>query len=531
MLLSPEHFQWQDARTDEVLGWILRHCIDGHGLAGGGVRAGRALRGLAGLDPRLEVRDEGSELHVGVLQARGLTPGGEIVDVTPDASVSLTVSRGELSGLTAVRVYVVRDESTEEDPASLGLDPGNPNQAAFRRPAYRLELGARVESRARSLCVGQIVRSGQTVGFEQDPHFIPACYAMQSHSRLFAAWQAQQAELSLLAGQYAELHRRISAWVEKASLRGVDTRPDTGVREFVERAVLALDECAYDTLDSAMAPPRFLAAIDRAGRRTALALDLSTATRDYFQMLSDADAGYGSLLLEERGALAGSPDVQVGENLADGITRAGNTLQRLRRLVEALEAKYVDFRISRSIEALRFLLDADGEQFFLAVASPGHPQREGDLLTFAFSQLSLAGQQRYRLVLLGDPDGVSTWQPGEEFRVDIRVNPASGVSRPISKPVQCHIAGQRNFSADFDTPREVAAINTLNVTVQPGQRVRGAILYQRRLGIGGDAYAPPPPQPDVYPPKPGPAPQRAPNGAEAARQPIIVKKRIRTDDE
>ena len=180
-------------------------------------------------------------------------------------------------------------------------------------------------------------------------------------------------------------------------------------------------------------------------------------------------------------------------------------------VVQALEGKYLDFRINRSMDALRFLLDRGGEHFYMAVATPGHPQRDADLLTLVFSQLNLAGRHEYRIVLFGDPNGVSAWQVGDQMRVDLRINSAAGPSRPISQTVVCEIPGQRNFAVNFDTPPDVAAISGVQLTVQPAHRVRGAVLYQRKLGLASDdgRMAAPriatPVAPPIAPPAPSPA--------------------------
>jgi hypothetical protein len=69
---DPEHFLRQDGYIDESLGWVLRHCVAGAGLVGGGVRLESGQRGLPGFDPRLELSDDGSVVRVSVLQARGI---------------------------------------------------------------------------------------------------------------------------------------------------------------------------------------------------------------------------------------------------------------------------------------------------------------------------------------------------------------------------------------------------------------------------------------------------------------------------
>jgi hypothetical protein len=492
MLLTPEHFVRQDGYIDESLGWMLRYCVPGAGLVGGGVRLDSGQRGLAGFDPRVDVSDDGTSVRIAVVQARGITPSGEIIEVTPEDTVRTELRKGELAGAHELLVYLVHTGEREDDPASVGSDDFNPDQAALRRPKYRVSLGADADAIAHAIAVGQLRRASETLAFELDGGFVPACATVLAHSALYAAWTRLQSEIKLLAGRFAELHRTVARYADQIAQRGVDVRGDQDILAFIERAVLALDACAYDTLDPAMAPHRFFQQVDRAGRRVALALDLSAHTRDYFQLLAGADASYNALLEEERTLLASSREAGARDDLRRAIAGAEQTLGSVRRLVEALEGKYLDYRVNRSIDSLRFLLDRGGEHFYMAVATPGHPQRDGDLLTFVFSQLNLAGRHEYRIVLFGDPNGISPWQAGEQMRVDLRVNSAAGPSRPISTTITCEMPGQRNFAMNFDTPPDVAAIGGLQVTVQPAHRVRGAVLYQRKLGLAGEGAAPAP---------------------------------------
>jgi hypothetical protein len=525
MLLTPDHFLRQDGYIDESLGWVLRHCVAGAGLVGGGVRIESGRRGLAGFDPKVEVSDDGTTVRVSVLQARGITPNGELVDIAGGDAIHAEFPKGGLAGASDLLVYVVRTNEREEDPESVGSDPFNPDQAALRRARYRIVLGADADVTPHAVVVGQIRRASETLGFELDGHFVPACATILAHSALYAAWTRLQSEIKLLAGQFAELHRTVGRYVDQIERRGVDVRSDRDTLAFIERAVLALDNAAYDTLDPAMPPYRFFQQIDRAGRRIALALDLSPSTREYFQLLAGADASYTALLEEERALLASSRDVNSREDLRRAIAGAEQTLGSIRRLVEALEGKYLDFRVNRSMDALRFLLDRGGEHFYMAVATPGHPQRDGDLLTLVFSQLNLAGRHEYRIVLFGDPNGISAWQVSDQMRVDLRVNSAAGPSRPISQTIVCEIPGQRNFAVNFDTPPDVAAISGVHLTVQPAHRVRGAVLYQRKLGLASDdgRMAAPriatPAAPPMAPATPPPPVSATPTPAEA--KPVI----------
>ena len=501
MLLAPAHFQRQDGFVERSFGWLLRHCIPGSGLLGGGVRAAGGA-----FDPHVEVSDDGDTVRLTVVQARGITPGGDAVEVDRGCPVHGEFGRRDLAGATGLLVYLHVTGEREPDPASIGADPANPSQAAARRPRLRLLLGAEADEAVSSLVVGRIHRAAETLHFEVDGGFIPACVSVAAHSALCSAWSRIHTQVVHLSGRFAQLHRMAARYADQVARRGVDTRADLEVLAFVERAVHALDACAYETLDPALAPARLFQEIDRAGRRVALALDLSTATRAFFATFAGADAGYAVLLEEERGSLSSGRRLSPRADLRVPLTRAEATLVRLADLCQALEGKYVDYRVNRAADSLRFLLDHDGDHFYLAVATPGHPQREGDLLTFVFSQLSLAGRHEYRVILLGDPQGITNWEVGEELWVDLRVNTASGPATPISRTAHCEVMGQRNFAVNFDTPADVATLSGLQVTVHPGHRVRGAILFQRRLGLAVDAAIPSP----VSAAQPDPEPVRSP---------------------
>jgi hypothetical protein len=490
MLLTPEHFIAQDQYIADTFGWLLRHCIPATGLVGAGVRMNPAERGLSAHDPRFEVHDDGRTVSVTVLQARGVTGAGDPVDVVAAAPVRGESAKSDLAGAKELFIYVVRLDDRVEDASSVGLNAANPAMAAFRRPHYEARFGVPAELLPHTLVVGRIRRASESLAFERDSRFVPACATMMAHSELFAGWTRIQSDIGLLAGSFGELQRAVGRYAEQVAQRGVDSRPDTDVLAFTERAVLGLDHCASEIGDPTMTPQAFFEQVERAGRRVALALDLSSSTQSYFQTLAGADASYNDLLEEERGMLASRRELSAREDLRQSLGRAEDTLRRIRRVVEALEGKYVDYRINRAVDAVKFLLDRQGDQFYAAVATPGHPQRDGNLVTFVFNQLALTGRHEYRLVLLGDPEGVSGWQMGDELQVDLRINADGAPGRPISRVAACEIPGQRNFGISFETPADVATIAGVSAQVQPAHRVRGAILFQRRLGLVGNTAPP-----------------------------------------
>ncbi len=510
MLLTPEHFRIQDRYVEASVEWLLKYCIPATGLVGAGVRLDASARGLVAHDPRFDVHDDGQTVSVTVLQARGVTGAGYPIDVAPAAQLRGETARSELAGAKEVFVHVVYTGVRREDPASVGADGANPTMAARSRAGYEIRFGVPADMLPQALIVGRLKRASDSLAFERDAQFIPACATMMAHSELYAGWSKLQSELGLLGGTFGELHRAVARYAEQVALRGVDARPDLDVLAFAERTVLGLDHCASETADATIDPRRFFEQVDQLGRRVALALDLSSSTQSYFQTLAGADASYGELLEAERGILAARRELAARDDLRQSLARAGETLQRIRRVAEALEGKYIDYRINHSLDAIKFLLDRQGDQFYVAVATPGRPQRDGDLLTFVFNQLALTGRHEYRLALLGDPQGVSGWQVGDEVQVDLRINADGAPGRPMSRAVVCEIPGQRNFGINFETPPDVATIAGINVQVHPAHRIRGAILFQRRLGlVANAAVAAPPPvatPPSVGPSAPPPAP-------------------------
>ncbi len=512
MLLTPEHFLRQDHYGEEQVAWLLRYCVPATGIVGGGLRLDSVDQGLGRFDPKVELQNDSDVLRVGVLRARGITPGGELVEVDESQVVRGDFPRSSLAGVSDVLVYLVRAGAKEADPASVGKDPANPNQAALARQKYEVRLGIPAELSAQSLIVAKLRRASETLGFERDGEYIPPCASLLAHTTLYNAATKLQSEIRLLVNEFQLVHEKSGQYAERIATRGVDVRADLDVRAFVERAVLALENAAYETSDLGISPGRFFQQIERAGRIAALALNLSSSTRQFFKDLGQVDAGYGELLDAEQSSLAVQRELDRREELKSLVVRATDTLTRLRRLIEALSGKYVDYRINRAIDSIRFLLDRDGEHFYEAVTSPSHPQRDGDLLTFVFGQLELQGRHEYRVVLTGDTKSSYQWAPGQELSVTIRVNASGGPRPPISRTVMAEIEGQRNFAANFDTPQDVAAISGLTVTVQPGHGIRGAMLFRRRLGLAspGAGGAMPLPQSGPQAPPPPPPASTAP---------------------
>jgi hypothetical protein len=165
------------------------------------------------------------------------------------------------------------------------------------------------------------------------------------------------------------------------------------------------------------------------------------------------------------------------------VQRTTDGLQRLHRLEQALEGKYIDFRISPSLESLNFVFDRGGEAFYQSVSRPSRPQVFNQELTFVFARLKLEGREAYRLILMGEPE--ARFEIGESLSAEIRINPGGGQpSKPIYKKVACDIFNQRNFAIDFDAPSDVVTISDLRVIVKVTRPMRSGLLYVRRRFYG-----------------------------------------------
>ena len=196
-------------------------------------------------------------------------------------------------------------------------------------------------------------------------------------------------------------------------------------------------------------------------------------------------------------------------------------------LEEALEGKYIDYRVSPSLEALHFVFDRGGEAFYQAVSKPSRPQALGQELTFVFARLKLEGRETYRIILIGDPD--AQLEIGEMLSAEIRINPGAGQTpRPIYKTSSCEKEGQRNFALDFDAPAEVLTISDLRVIVKATQHIRSALVYIRRRFYARQqpSAAVPSPKPEPMPRKPEPVPSY-----EEPSKPFQRGSRLRDMDE
>jgi hypothetical protein len=296
-----------------------------------------------------------------------------------------------------------------------------------------------------------------------------------------------------------------------ASQRGVNTRQDDETLQFVGRMVVTLENCAHEILDPLQTPQRFFQQLHRAVRSAAVYLDLSPPTGEYFQQLAQiGETEFDALLAHEQQTLLTNRELTIHDNLSIDVQRVESAFQQLRRLEEALEGKYVDYRVSPALEALNFFFDRRSDLFYQSIARPARPQQFHDEFTFVFASLRLEGKQRYRLILMGTPE--AQLAEGDSLRVEIRFNVGAGQPLgPVYGTAHCEMPGQRNFAIDFDAPAEVLTIADLRVTLPVTRAIKSSALYERRFLYPGAA------RPGAEEPRPAPQPPPPPPESKPVR--------------
>ncbi len=480
MLLTPEHFERQERYIDSGLLWLLRFATNAHGLVGAGPRVASAERGAAKHDPIVDLHEDETSLKVAVSQCRGLSPSGDIIDIDPSQPVEVSIPKQELGENAELGVYVVC-EPHQKVPEEVTDDPNNPQMKSSRRRLYQVKVGIGAGDEPHSLQVCQLRRSDQTLRFEKVGGFIPVCTTMVGHSELTRAGQRLNEQLARLADRYSGLHKGIIEYISMLEPRGIPTAGDEETLRFVGQMVAALESCAYNTMDLTQSPQRFFQELYRAVRSAAVYLDLSPPTQNYFRQLAvEVETEFDSLLDQEHQTLQTSRELTIHDDLSVDVGRIERGLSRLRRLEEALEGKYLDFRLSPALEALTFFFDRQTEHLYQSKVRPAHPQLFREEQTLVFAPLKLEGRQTYRLVLIGQP-GIGL-EPGANLGAEIKVNVGAGQSNaPIYGKAVCDIPGQLNFAIDFDVPAEVHTIFDLRVILNASWQIKSCMLYERKF--------------------------------------------------
>src|SRR5262245_5108989 len=357
MLLTPEHFLRQERYFDSALLWAIHYALDGYGLVGSGCRVEPAERGAAKHDPVINVDDDGEAVKISITQCRGLSPSGAIIEISPSNAINVSFPKSQIEGYRELGVYVVcepHDKVVEE-----GYDdPANPQTKSTRRQRYRVKLDVTAAEAAHSLMVSKLRKAEGAMHYERAPGFIPVCTTLIGHSELKRAWERLRDQMVSLTERYLQLHKAIVEYIAIAAGSYIPTGADNEVLEFVGRMVMALESSVYDALDPLQSPQEFLQRLYRLVRSASVYLDLSPPTREYFrELVAMGITEFGQLLDQEQQSLLAKRELTIHDNLGSDVLRIEEALRRLRRLEEALEGKYMDYRVSTALEALSFFFD------------------------------------------------------------------------------------------------------------------------------------------------------------------------------
>lgn len=488
MLLTPDHFLRQERYFDAGLLWTLRYATSGFGLVGGGPRLAEAERGAVRHDPVISVDEDEESLNIAVTQCRAITPAGCIVEISPDHPVTHRFPRADLEGLTETGIYIVCDPERKEI-TDGPVDEFNPQMMTERLLAYRLAVRLSAQEAPYAVAVSRLRRQKYGSGFEKDSGYIPPCTTITSLSELTSAWRKIVDAVDLLTERYTELHRAMREFLVLFSERGIDTEVDTETLTFVDRMVVALQNCAYELLDPLQPPQRFFGNLRRFLHGAAVYLDIAPAVYQYFDTLKETgETEFIALMEQPKKLLKATRTWSIHDDLAVDVREALTNISVFQRLERALEGKYVDFHISPSLESMNFVFDRGGKVLYKLAAKPARVQGMGDELSMYFSQLHLEGRDKYRLILVGEQN--ATFEKGTKLVVEIRLNEGSGFRRaPIIPSCESTIPEQRNFEYDFEAP-DVPAITDIRVTMQAHYPIRTALLFNRHRFYAQKAQEP-----------------------------------------
>lgn len=485
MLLTPDHFLRQERYLDSSLLWMLRYATNAFGLVGGGPRLEEAERGAVRHDPVVVLDEDADSLRISVTQCRGLTPSGGIVEIDGQHPLQCRIPKGELEGVSESPIYITCVPH-EKEVVDGEQDQFNPQMKTERRPAYQLSLKVPADHAPYSMVVARVRRQRYGAGFEKDAEFIPACTSICSFSELVAAWRKIVDRVNFLSERYTALHQAMREFLVLFTDRGIETETDTEAMRFVDRMVAALQDCRYEILDPVQPPQKFFIALRRFLHTAAVYLELTPSVQQYFDTLKETgETEFIAPLEQQKQILNALPRWDVQADLGVEVRSAMQALDALHRLERALEGKYIDFRISPSLEAMNFIFDRGGKVLYRLAAKPARVQGVGDELTIYFSQLRLEGRDKYRLILVGEPDAV--FEKGTKIAVEIRINEGSGFRRqPVIVSCEVKDAQYHNFEFDFDAP-DVPTITDLKIGLQAHLPIRTALMFIRHRFYAGRA--------------------------------------------
>ena len=477
MLVAPEHFLRQERFYEATMLWMMRYTHDSFGLIGGGPRLPESEIGAVRHDPIVTLSEDEHTLRITVTQCRGLTVSGTPVEITPDYPLYQEFGKLELEGIREQRVYIVALPHTY---AVLdgALDEHNPQMQTERIRSCRLTLQPHGEEAQHAIAISRLRRSEGRIAYEQDPRFIPPCTNLTAFSELSAAWRRIVDQLSYLSSRFVELHRAMQEYIELTRERGIDVGIDRETLEFVKRIIPSIEACLYDCLNPTQPPAQFFGSLRKFLQGAAVSLDLNPPVQQYFDALKNAgETEFVPLVEQQKQLLKSSRRWRVEDDLGLEVRFVQNSLRGLQTLERALEGKYIDFRVSPTLDTMNFVFDRGGSALFKLAAKPARLQGFGDEMTFYFAGIRLEGREKYRIILTTEAD--REYDAETQLPIEIRINEGSGSRRaPIHGIAQVRFGGQKNVEFDFEAP-DIATVTDLRVAVPAHFSVRTALLFVR----------------------------------------------------
>ena len=477
MLVTPEHLLRQEQFLEASRLWTLRYTADQFGLIGGGPRLSEIEFGALRNDPVITIAEDELSLRVTVTQCRGITVAGTPIEVSPQAPLYAEFAKDTLGGIWDMRVYIAASPHAYST-VDGAPDENNPDMQTERIRSCQITLHPHADEAEHAIAICRLRRSGDAVAYERDSSFIPPCTNLTAYSELTGAWRRIVEQLSLLSTRFIELHRAMQEYIEMARERGIDGSMDADTLEFVKSIVPAIENCLFDCLNPVQAPAQFFATLRKFLQGAAVSLSLNPPVQQYFDALKSAgETEYVPLMEQQKLLLKSHRRWRVEDDLGLEVRTVIKALKGLRTLESALEGKYIDFRVSPSLETMNFVFDRGGSALYKLAAKPARLQGFGDEMTFYFAGIRLEGREKYRLVLTSELD--HEFLEHTNLPVEIRINEGSGSRRePIRGIAQVRFPAQRNVEFDFDAP-DVATVTDLRVAVPAHSNARTALLFVR----------------------------------------------------
>lgn len=477
MLLTPEQFLDVERYVDEIAAWPLQYLRSESGLVGGGVRWVEGDSAIEEFNPAFDVDHEDGKMKIGVSFVRGITPSGRIIEVRQADRLEQWFTTELAWNLDELFVSVVSTGDKQEDFESIGQDTANENQPAYRHPAYALKLVASPNEIRDSLVIGRLRIDSRTREYQHDDSYIPPAAFVLAHSRLYRAWQQLQQQLETLALGWAAAFQDAANFVRLVEHWQFHAPADRLILSFCDRCSFACEHGAYGLLDPVIPPQRMFQMVDFVESRVGVAMQLVANTREFRELVPEVDHYLGQIAAVERPVLSRWRGSDARRDLSVLVDRAQATLGRIQRLLTAVRERYVDYRLSRVLGSMDFIVDLTVDRVF-AVAQRASRTTSGEGKAFVFSGLETEGAGSYRVVLIGDPDGEPPFDAGSAVQVTLTQNHTAGAIRPTTKAIACDFPlRQRNFGVDHEVP-EGTTFSSLRVEASSPDWFQQAVLFR-----------------------------------------------------